>query len=82
MTILAGDRIKTTTYTFVVWWPSEGTNRDSMLGGQVGTWIGKNEKVLNKQRADKAVKLLAEQFPWLHSAEAQHVQLQWARWSA
>lgn len=80
--ILAGDRIKTTNYTFVCWWPSEGTNRDYMLGGQVGTWIGQNEKVLNKQRADKAVKLLVEQFPWLHSAEAQHVQLQWARWVA
>lgn len=80
--ILAGDRIKTTTYTFVVWWPSEGTNRDGMLGGQVAAWIAQNEKVLNKQRSDKTVKLLAEQFPWLHSAEAQHVQLQWARWSA
>jgi len=80
--ILAGDRIKTTTYTFVVWWPSEGTNRDGMLGGQVAAWIAQNEKVLNKQRSDKTVKLLAEQFPWLHAAEAQHVQLQWARWSA
>jgi hypothetical protein len=77
--ILAGDKIKTTTYTFVVWWPSEGTNRDGALGGQVNTWIAQNERVLNKQRADKAVKLLAEQFPWLKQIDAQHVQLQWAR---
>lgn len=79
---LAGDRIKTTTYTFILWWPSEGTNRDSMLGGQVATWIAQNEKVLNKQRSDKAVKLIAEQFPWLKDIEAQHYQLQWARWVA
>lgn len=77
--ILAGDKIKTFSYTLLVWWESEGTNRDSMLGGQVGTWIAQNEKVLNKRRANEVVKLLAEQFPFLKEIEAQHVQLQWAR---
>lgn len=80
--ILAGDKIRTTSYTFEIWWPSEGTTRDVMLGGQVGTWIGQNEKVLNKSRADKVVKLIAEQFPWLRQVDAQHVQLQWARYTA
>lgn len=80
--ISAGDKVKTTNYTFVFWWPSEGTGRDGTLGGQVATWIAMNEKVLNKQRADKAVKLIADQFPWLKQIDAQHVQLQWARWSA
>lgn len=77
--ILAGDKIKTFSYTLLVWWESEGTNRDGMLGGQVGTWIAKNEKVLNKKRSNEVVKLLAEQFPWLKEIEAQHVQLQWAK---
>lgn len=80
--MLAGDKIKTTTYTFEVWWESEGTNRDNMLGGQVNTWIAQNEKVLNKRRATEVVKLIAEQFPWLKQIDAQHVQLQWGRWVA
>lgn len=77
--MLAGDRVKTTSYTFVIWWESEGTNRDSMLGGQVAAWIAQNEKVLNKKRSTEVVKLLAEHFPWLKQIDAQHVQLQWAR---
>ena len=80
--ILAGEKIKTSVYTFITWWPSEGANRDGVLSGQIATWISQNEKVLNKQRSDGAVKLLAEQFPWLKEIDAQHIQLQWARYVA
>ena len=77
--MLAGEKIKTNSYTLIVWWESDGPGRDSTLAGQVCTWIAQNERVLNKKRANEVVKLMAEQFPWLKEIEAQHVQLQWAR---
>lgn len=74
-----GDKVKTMNYAIVFWWPTEGENRDMKLGGSVGAWIAQNQKVLDKRRAPEVVKLLHEQFPYLTSIEAQHVQLQWAK---
>ena len=77
--MLAGDRVKTMSYTFEYWWPSHGTNYDMKYGGKVGAWIAQNQKVLDKRRATEAVQLIKEQFPDLSQIDAMHVQLQWAR---
>jgi len=77
--ILAGDRVKTLSYTFEFWWPSQGDNYDMKYGGRVGAWIAQNTKVLDKKRAVEVVKLVKEQFPELTQVDAMHVQLQWAR---
>lgn len=74
-----GDKVKTMNYSLVYWWPTEGEVKDMKLGGAVGAWIAQNQKVLDKRRAPEVVKLLQEQFPYLTSIEAQHVQLHWAK---
>ena len=77
--MLAGDRVKTMSYTLEYWWPSQGTNFDASYGGKVGAWIAQNQKVLDKKRAIEVAKLIKEQFPDLAQIDAKHVQLQWAR---
>lgn len=77
--MLTGDTSKTASYKIDYWWPSAGP-RDMQLGGAVGTWIGRNAKVLDKQRSSEVVKLISEQFPHLELVEARHSQLQHARW--
>jgi len=75
----SGDTTKTNVYTVHYWWDSEGHNRDRALGNPVGTWIGKNAKVLDKKDATEVVKLIKEQFPYLKEIEARHSQLMHAR---
>lgn len=77
--MLAGDRVKTMNYSLEYWWPSEGDARDMKLGGAIGSWVAQNQKVLDKRRATEVVQLVKEQFPYLQSIDARHVQLQWAR---
>jgi hypothetical protein len=78
--MLSGDITKTSNYTISYWWEASSDSHDRKLGGDVGLWIGKNSRALDKQRAGDVLKTLAEQFPYLTEAEAKHVQLQSARW--
>lgn len=78
--MMTGDRAKTSNFTIDYWWESENPGRDMQLGNPVGTWVGKNARVLDKKPSVEVIKLLAEQFPYLVEIEARHVQLQHARW--
>lgn len=79
--MFAGDRVKSTSYVIDYWWESEGPARDRNLGNPVATWVGQNSRVLDKKPATEVIKLLTEQFPYLHAVEARHSQLQSARWT-
>jgi hypothetical protein len=77
--MLSGDKSKTMNYAVEYWWDSETENRDRTLGNSVASWIGQNQRVLDKKRAVDVVKLLKEQFPFLVQVTARHAQLQSAR---
>lgn len=62
------------------WWETENPNRDMALGNPVGTWIGKNSKVLDRKRSSEVVQLIREQFDYLVEIEVRHAQLQHAKW--
>lgn len=79
--MLMGDRTKTMNLTIDYWWDHAGST-DLKLGNAVGSWIGLNQKVLDKKRSDEAVKLIVEQFPYLREVEVRHYQLQHARYRA
>jgi hypothetical protein len=65
----AGAELKTTNRIIRVFWPSERDARDFRVYSDVGQWVGKNEKVLNKTPLEKCCKLIAEQFPQLTEVE-------------
>lgn len=77
--MLAGDKSKTMNYTLEFWWESETENRDRTLGNSVASWVGQNQRVLDKKRAVDVVQLVKEQFPFLVQVTARHAQLQSAR---
>lgn len=65
----ATGQMKTTSRQFEYGWASLGETRDFRYWGDVSTWIGRNEKVLNKRSLFDCVKLLREQFPDLTQIE-------------
>lgn len=75
----SGDHVKTSNYTIEFWWESGGDGFDMRQYGKVGSWIGQNQKVLDKKPATEVVKLVREQFPELAGITAKHIQLRWAR---
>jgi hypothetical protein len=66
----AGGYWKTHSHQIAVYWPDLGANRNFSYWGAVGSWIGQNEKVLNKKSEIDVCKLLREQFPELELVEA------------
>lgn len=79
--MLMGDRTNTVNFVITYWWDHAGS-QDLRLGNAVGSWIGQNQKVLDKKRSDDALKLIVEQFPYLKEVECRHAQLQSARYRA
>jgi hypothetical protein len=59
----SGGYVRTTNHQLTYYWEPLGDSRDFAYGSQVGAWVAKNEKVLNKKRELDVVKLLADQFP-------------------
>ncbi len=74
-----GGTAKTMNYRFVFYFPEEGS-RDFSRNAEVGTWVGKNAKVLDKKSATDCCKLIADEFPWLLWIDAIHHNGPVARW--
>lgn len=77
--VRTGGEAKTMNYRFVFYFPAEGS-RDFGRWSEVGTWVGKNSKVLDKKQGVDCCLLLAEEFPWLTCIEAHHHNGTKARW--
>lgn len=60
--ILSGAKVTLTKWTVRIYWPSLGDSSDFRFASKVGSWVGKNEKVLGKTKANNVVKLIYEQF--------------------
>ena len=63
MNSMAGGYYKLDGHQITAYWDTLGEGRDFGYWSQVGTWIGKNNKVLNKKRDHEICQLVAEQFP-------------------
>ena len=68
--MLAGCLCKTQNYTIEAYWPTLGDRRDFAMYCDVGQWIGKNSKVLDKKTAIECLRLIREQF-----TDLQHVEI-------
>jgi hypothetical protein len=79
--MLAGSQSKTMNHKVNAFWPTVGDRRDFAMYGRVGTWIGQNAKVLDKQPVTECAKLVAEQFPELTLVEVSDHTGRMARWS-
>lgn len=79
--MLTGGQTKTTSHNITYWWETASDAFDFKMRNQVGSWIGKNEKALNKQTHSKVCKLLAEQFPELVEIESRDTMGRMARWT-
>ena len=66
----AGGYFKTTNIQVTVYWPTLGSSRDFPYWGSVGSWVAKNEKVLNKKPLTEVCKLVSEQFPEVNIVES------------
>jgi hypothetical protein len=79
--MLTGTMLRTSSYTFLIYWKPLGSNTDLNMGGRLGRWVNQNERSIDKQRiAMDAIKLLVEQFPSLSLVEARHSNGLIARW--
>jgi hypothetical protein len=76
----AGGYWKGTNFQVTVYWPTLGTSRDFTQWGQVGSWVSKNEKVLNKKHLTELCKLVCEQFPEVNIVESRDFSGRCARW--
>ena len=74
-----GGTAKTMNYRFTFYFPAEGS-RDFSRSAEVGSWVGKNAKVLDKKSAAECCKLIADEFEWLLCIDAMHHNGPVARW--
>lgn len=79
--MLTGGQTKTTSHIITYWWPTASDAFDFRMGNQVGAYIGKAEKGLNKKTHVQVCKLLAEQFPELVEIESRDTMGRLARWT-
>lgn len=77
----AGGYWKTTNHQITVYWHDQGTTRNFGQWGAVGTWIAKNEKVLNKKSETQVCQLVAEQFADAVIVECRDFAGRAARWA-
>lgn len=77
----SGGYFKGTNFQVTVYWPTLGSSRDFAYWGGVGSWVGKNEKVLNKKPLTEVCKLVSEQFPDVNIVESKDFSGRCARWS-
>lgn len=79
--MLTGTMLRTTSYTFNMYWEPAGSTTDLNLGGRLGKWVSQSERAIDKQRPMDAIKLASEQFPQLVLIEARHSNGLLARWA-
>jgi hypothetical protein len=72
----------TTNCKFGFFWPSLGHKRDWDFGNRIGSFVQKNERVLNKKAMDDACKIVAEEFPELVEIDVRDYANRGARWRA
>jgi len=65
MNLKAGVQSKTVNHTIQVYWDTLGDKRDFNFSCDVGQWVGKNSKVLDKARVVECCQMLADQYPVL-----------------
>jgi hypothetical protein len=71
--MMTGTLLRTSSYTFLLYWEPAGATTDLNMGGRLGRWISQNEKSIDKLKVGMdAIKLLTEQFPALTLVEARH----------
>ena len=71
--MLTGTILRTTSYTFSIYWEPLGSSTDLNMGGRLGRWVGQNERAIDKLKSGMdAIRLLNEQFPALALVEARH----------
>jgi len=58
----AGCNVRTMVHRIDCYWDTLGDARDFKFSGEVGLWVAKNEKVLDKRRETEVVQLIHEQF--------------------
>ena len=61
----AGCNVRTMVHRIDCYWETLGDSRDFKFASDVGLWIARNEKVLDRKRETEVVKLLKDQFPSL-----------------
>jgi hypothetical protein len=76
----AGGHVKTFVHRITYFWETLGDSRDFKFSSEVGQWVAKNEKVLDKKRETEVVRLLHEQFPALTHVETKDDHGRLARW--
>lgn len=78
--IESGCHIRTSVHRIDCYWESLGDARDFKLFSDIGLWIGKNEKVLDKKREAEVVRLVADQFPQVTLCHSRDDHGRLARW--
>ena len=58
----AGTKVSLTKWMFKVYWPTMGDSADFRLQSKIGSWIGQNEKTLNKKKAVDISRLIHDEF--------------------
>jgi hypothetical protein len=61
----AGCNVRTMVHRIDCYWDTLGDARDFKYAGEIGLWVARNEKVLDKRRETEVVQLVQEQFPTL-----------------
>ena len=81
ITMNTGTMLRTSSYTFLIYWEPAGSTTDLNMGGRLGRWVSQNEKAIDKLKVGMdAIKLLTEQFPTLTLVESRHSNGLLARW--
>ena len=70
--IQSGISQRTVNHHLTVFWNTLGDKRDYSYGNQIATWIGRNEKVLNKLTAGDAVREIMSEFPDVVAVDDRH----------
>lgn len=78
----AGCNVRTMVHRIDCYWETLGDARDFKMSSEIGLWVGKNEKVLDKKRETDVVQLLHEQFPGLRFIASRDDHGRLARWQA
>lgn len=75
----AGAYFKGNNFQVTAYWPTSGS-RDFGYWSAVGSWVSKNEKVLNRKALTDICKLVSEQFPEVNIVECKDFAGRCARW--
>lgn len=62
-TILIGGSVKTTVHQIEYHWPTKSAFLNAKLWSEVGVWVGKNERFLNRKDQATVAQELADTFP-------------------